>query len=589
MLDGPEIPISPSGGAGSADFHQDESVGRSSSEAEMDEALEALVRHKDEWARMEVGERAALLDRVSRDLAGLGDRWAAASIAGKGVRETGTGVAEEWGAFAVMLQLVRLLRRSLGDIEGHGRPRLPGRVRTLANGQVVVPVFPSDLYDRLLYRGISAEVWLRPDVGPEALYADHAARHREPPAEGRVTLVLGAGNFSNLGPGDLLHAMFGELKVVVYKSNPVNDYLSPLIEEGFRSLIERGFLRVVYGGAKVGAYLAQHPRVDDLHLTGSDKTHDAIVFGPGPDGAARKRDRNPRNHKPFTCELGNVSPLIVVPGPWSPADLAYQAEHIASTLTMNAGFNCLSTRVVIQHAGWEHREAILAGIREVLSGVPPRRAYYPAADRIHARFLAAHPEAECYGDPGDGELPWTFIPKVDPSDPQDICFTTEAFCSLFSETGLAATGAAEFLDEAVRFANERLWGSLTATLLVHPDSLRDPEVAAAVERAVANLRYGTVGVNQWGAMAFLMGTPAWGAFPGHPAHDIQSGTGSVNNTYLIPHVQKSVVRGPFRQWPKPVSFISHARVEPLFKQLAAFQARPAPWRLAGIVWNALRG
>ena len=127
--------------------------------------------------------------------------------------------------------------------------------------------------------------------------------------------------------------------------------------------------------------------------------------------------------------------------------------------------------------------------------------------------------------------------------PDDIVFTTEAFCSLFGETPIAATQRAEFIDRAVAFCNDDLWGTLNVTLLVHPGSLRDPAVAAAVERAVANLRYGTIGVNYWAGANFTLGTTTWGAFPGHPLNDIQSGCGVVHNTLMFSQPQKSVSCG----------------------------------------------
>ena len=41
------------------------------------------------------------------------------------------------------------------------------------------------------------------------------------------------------------------------------------------------------------------------------------VFGAGPEGIERKRRNQPCLAKRLTAELGNVTPVIVVPGPWS--------------------------------------------------------------------------------------------------------------------------------------------------------------------------------------------------------------------------------------------------------------------------------
>jgi len=41
--------------------------------------------------------------------------------------------------------------------------------------------------------------------------------------------------------------------------------------------------------------------------------------------------------------------VIVVPGPWQKSDIEEQAKHIATWLVANAGFACLSPRVIVQH------------------------------------------------------------------------------------------------------------------------------------------------------------------------------------------------------------------------------------------------
>src|SRR5262249_38515180 len=156
-------------------------------------------------------------------------------------------------------------------------------------------------------------------------------------------------------------------------------YLGPLLEEAFRALGERGFFRVVYGGAEEGAYLCSHPGVDTVHITGSDRTYEAIVFGPGEEGSRRKQRDEPVLSQPISAELGNVSPVIVVPGPWEEADFTYQAENLVTMLANNAGFNCNATRVIVTHAGWRGRERLLAAMRELLAKLPPRQAYYPGA------------------------------------------------------------------------------------------------------------------------------------------------------------------------------------------------------------------
>jgi len=125
---------------------------------------------------------------------------------------------------------------------------------------------------------------------------------------------------------------------------------------------------------------------------------------------------------------------------------------------------------------------------------------------------------------------------------------------------------------------------------VHPQSLKNPQIAAAIERAVAKLRYGSIGVNYWGGTGFTLGTTTWGAFPGHPLNDIQSGNGVVHNTLMFSQSQKSVLRAPFRSVPVPTWFaLQGKKSSKVFPKLARMEANPAPWRVPGILWSAITG
>jgi acyl-CoA reductase-like NAD-dependent aldehyde dehydrogenase len=558
---------------------------------EMEAALATLQKQKQTWVQVAVPERIALVDALIRDFAAISPRWVEAAIQAKGISPDSPNVGEEWGAGAwPVIKQLRQLRQALTEIAAEGQPRIPGPVTIRADGQVVARVFPHSAYDKLFFMGVTAEVWMEPGVTKEETIATQAAIYKDKNHAGKVALALGAGNVASIGPLDIIYKLFMEDQVVLYKTNPVNAYLGPLLQEAFRALIDPGYLRIVYGGAVEGAYLCNHESVEEIHITGSDKTFDAIVFGPGEEGAKRKAEKAPQLHKRITGELGNVSPVIVVPGPWNQSDLSYQAMHIASMLTNNAGFNCNATRVIIQHADWSQRRDLLREIRHVLAKIPLRAAYYPGAQERQQAFIEAHPDAEEFGTPQGKELAWTLIADLDPHKTDDICFTTEAFCGLFGETALEASSVVEYIERAVAFANEQIWGTLNATLLVHPQSLKDPQVAEAVERAIANLRYGSVGVNYWAGISYALGTTTWSAFPGHPIYDIQSGNGVVHNTLMFARPQKSVLRAPFRSTPTPTWFASElGKGRKVFPKLVQFEANPSPFKVPGIMWAALRG
>lgn len=562
-----------------------------SSQEVMDVAVQALQAHKAAWVELPVIERISLIDRLIADFTAIAPRWVAASVEAKGIVANSAAIGEEWGAGVwPVVKNLRQLRSTLATIERSGYPPVPGRVTTRPDGQIMVQVFPQTPYDGIFFTGISAEIWMEPDVKPAELAVTQALIYRDKQHPGAVSLVLGAGNVASIAPMDVLYKLFVEDHVVLLKMNPVNAYLGPLIEESFGALVAPGFLRVVYGGAEEGAYLCEHAGIEEIHITGSDKTFDAIVFGTREEGARRKAENRPVLTKPITGELGNVSPVIVVPGPWNASDIAYQSTHIASMLTNNAGFNCNATRVVIQQKSWTQREQLLRGIRDELAQVPLRNAYYPGAFVRQQSFVVAHPEAEQIGKATEEQLPWTLIAGIDPTNEDDICFTTEAFCGLFAETALEADSVVDYIDQAVTFANDRIWGTLNATIIVHPRSLDDPAIAEAVQRAVANLRYGSIGVNYWGGISYALGVTTWGAFPGHAITDIQSGTGVVHNTLMFARPQKSVVRAPFRSIPTPPWFVTRGNVaRKVFPKLVQFEAAPALWKVPGIVWAALRG
>jgi acyl-CoA reductase-like NAD-dependent aldehyde dehydrogenase len=557
------------------------------SEEDLDKAVLSLDRRKDSWVALGIPERIAILEATIQGVFGVADRWVVQSLQAKGVAGNRMAEAEEWVLVATVLRGLRLLRQSLIDIQRHRRPRIAGQVTQRPDGQVVAHVFPRDRMEGILFRGITGEVWMEPGVTIDEAINSQAMSYQDRDHDGRVALVLGAGNASALPIADILHKLFVEDQVVVLKLNPVNEYLGPLIEEGFHALIERGFLRLAYGGVEVSSYLAYHPSVDEILLTGSDKTFEALTFGVGPEGERRKAQRAPLLNKRFTSELGNVGPVIVVPGPWDDNDIRKQAEQLATWLVANAGFGCLTPRVIIQHDNWTKRDVLIEAIGQVLAGAPTRKAYYPGAKQRHAAFVSAHPEALQFGDGFGDRLPWTLIPHVDPSKENDICFKRESFCGLFAETGIGATSVLAYMDRAVEFANKTLWGTLTATLVVHPRSLADPEVAASLDRAIAGLRYGTVLVNLFAFYsAYFMVTP-WGGFPGQDICDIQSGVGKAYNMLMFERPQKSVVHAPFNRPVDPLT-VTAKRPHAFAKRLAAFEGSPGLRKVPGLLWSALR-
>jgi hypothetical protein len=557
---------------------------------QLDAAVASLVDRAPVWSALDVPARIAVLDELIEDTLAAAPAWTQRAAEAKGIARDSPLMGEDWlSGPAPVLSNLQLLKATLEDVLETGRPQPPA-LEVAPNGQVVAKVFPTEPLDNLLFAGFTAEVRLQRQVTLDQA-TERIGRIYRPggkPAPG-VALVLGAGNVSSIGPMDVLTKLFAEDRVCILKMNPVNEHLGPHLGEAFEALVRGGFLRIVYGGAQEGAHLCEHEDVDEIHITGSDKTYEAIVFGTGPEGARRKAEGEPKLTKPISAELGNVTPVIVVPGPWSDADIAFHGDNIASMLVQNGGFNCIAARAIVTHRSWTKRRALVDAVRDSLRRAEQRVPYYPGAvDRWRA-FTEAHKEAEWFGEDRAGHVPFTLIPDLDPASEDEIAFTTEAFCGVIGEVGLdAPRSVVEYIEQAVEFCNDRLWGTLSATIIVHPTSLKDPMIADAVERAIDHLRYGSVVVNHWSAVPYGMVSTSWGAYPGHTPEDIQSGTGVVHNTYLLEDVEKSVVRGPFRMPLTPAWFHTNRRALALSSAVCEFTATRDPRVLARLLWAAAR-
>ena len=88
------------------------------------------------WARLDVGERLSLLDRVREDMWALKDRWIEAECEAKGIPPQSLGVAEEWVMLAQVFRAIAKIQRSLHDIQRQGRPLIPGPVSSGPNGRL---------------------------------------------------------------------------------------------------------------------------------------------------------------------------------------------------------------------------------------------------------------------------------------------------------------------------------------------------------------------------------------------------------------------------------------------------------------------
>jgi len=408
----------------------------------LDFLVEKLRGNRKRWLEIGPEQRCNLLGRCLENTLKFAAEWVDLSVKKKSIPPLTPAAAEEVLAGPVPLaRHLRLWIRTLRQVAATGLSEISGEVRQVRDSCVLaVDVFPETRLDSYVYGGLRAETWLDPEVTSRNFDSRRAAAYRDRPGDGGVALILGAGNVSSIAPLDVLTRLIQESQVCLLKMNPVNEYLTYTFERIFGPLILEGFVAITRGDAAVGKYLAEHPGVDSVHLTGSDRTFDAIVWGePGEEREGRKQRGERLNCRPVTAELGCVTPVIVVPGAWRRRDLAFHAENLASMVANNASFNCNAPQVLSTAADWPQRQALLDQVREALSNIPERKAYYPGAFERYQAIRNAHPDrAERLSRGVRAEvIPWTLVPGLDPEAKDEVCFQTEAFCGVLAETAPA--------------------------------------------------------------------------------------------------------------------------------------------------------
>ncbi|WP_313355062.1 aldehyde dehydrogenase family protein [Microbacterium sp.] len=519
----------------------------------LDADVDVLQQGSRTWAHLTVGQRATLLRALRTSVAAAAADWANTAADSKGLDSRHPLRGEEWlsgpysvlGALDAYIDTLAKLADGRSPLDGLTVGRAPG-------GRTRVSAFPLTGLDRFLLSGFSGEVWLRPGITPNTARATAGLAQRSTDAAGGVGLVLGAGNITAIPVLDVLYELLAHNRVALLKVNPTQDALVPVYERALAPLIAPGFLRIVRGGPAVGSYLTAHRDLVHVHITGSAATFDAIVWGASTGSAAqqeatarRRRENRPLLKKPITAELGGVSPIIVVPGEWSAADIAFQAEHIVTMRLQNGGHNCIAGQVVIMSSEWAQAAQFRAALRRAYAAAPERPIWYPGSPLRIRQAADDYPDALVLAD--------RLLVEIGDGDDATAMQSTEYFAPVLGVVELPGTGQ-DFLDAAIAHANDELQGTLGANLLIDPAT--EKSLGTGFERAIAELRYGSLAINSWTAFGFITPTLTWGAFPGNTLDDVGSGIGVVHNALLLDEVERSVVRGPFRPFPRSLPVLN---------------------------------
>ncbi|KAB8030641.1 NAD-dependent aldehyde dehydrogenase [Fluviispira multicolorata] len=542
--------------------------------------LRNLHENKNHWVELGLQKKINYLTEAMKKLLAESKQWADICVRAKGLEFNSEISGQELllGPAIVMKQM-RLLKKAL---IAKGSPRIPKIYKSKSN-QYIAQVVPANFYDTIIWKGFKAEVRIQKSKEPT-----QGSIYKTQKNLGGLSLVLGAGNVSSIAPLDALHKLFSEGKVCIVKLNPVNDYLFEIFNKVFEDLINDNFLYFIKGDVEISQWLCEHDLIEDIHITGSHRTHNKIIWGNefGPLSENLDYSISKRNFKNITSELGCVTPVVIVPGVWSDEQLEYHAQQIASAVENNASFNCNAIKLIVTCKEWQQRALFLNCLRKELSKLKPRIAYYPGAEQRYNEYLKKYPQSEILGEKKKNCIPWTLIADIKETD-DSYAFREEAFCGIISETALSAHDIPTFIQFATDFCNEKVWGSLSCSLIVDPESRSIYE--NEIENCIDSLRYGSIGINCWSALSYAFASTTWGAYPGHTLEDIQSGIGIVHNGYLLDFPEKSIVEAPFIVWPKPVWFYNNKNIRKIGEKLIKFEYSQNAFDFLKLILSAVKG
>ena len=479
--------------------------------------LEVLVEAERSrpWARTPAPEVAGRLFEVAEAFYAGGDALASETAERLGVPPASVWFESLFPAVWGLLSTASYLK-PLGGSLGEIVAAEPQATEDFA-GSPALRLLPANPFQRLLLPGFSGHVLLRPSL---------SLPPRQPPAKG-LALCLLPFNLAGIGALDILHLLCNGPSRVLAKVSEKASFLKDHLEEMFAPLVSCGALSFVQGGPDTGARLAARPEFGRIHLTGSARTAAAVqaIAGQGK----------------VTCELGGVTPAIVLPEVNQDRRYLRQvARQVIFGALANNGQHCVSYQVVLVP------ESLRGALGQALSGemalvsrtggpagpdrllIDKAASFRLAAMVEDARRLGA--SVTSMGESARGRrFPVTLLSGI---TEEMRLFREEAFGPV---VGLASLPDRDFSRAALARANQpALSGDLGASVFTpFPDS--EP-----VRQLARGLKHGVVAINSYPGVAYATSLP-WGPGPGQA-----SGRGWVHNFRFLDEfrLEKVVLAAP---------------------------------------------
>ena len=544
------------------------------SQLDLDRNINRLRIHSVEFSELSDEELITLLEKTIQNIQGIAYFWATLSAEKKQILQKHK-EGEEWlgGPFVSILTTQYYIDYLKGD-----SPLTEEKYNQDTNSY---KVFPNKFIESLTFPLLKAEIRFNKNMSFKQIQEFRGFNRRIGPTD-NVTLVLGAGNVSSIPFLDTLFHLVAKRSAILLKLNPVNDYLLPVFEKVFAEFIDRGFISVVNGNLDTSRYLTKHRSIDSIHLTGSNYTYENIVY----DRQLTDKERSlstitKTNKKPIFSELGNVTPIIIHPGKWTNSELKFQARKIATAKLNNSGFNCIAAQVIVLPKGWRSTEKLKKYIKFYLNKIGDTTSYYPGANESLANLQTN----ENYELVNESSCSTPFMTAN--LDADEKYSSSEVWNTTLYFKELEYSDNDSFTDISINYVNNELWGNLGVSVLIKGSKKNKNK--RIVNKYKNDLNYGTVAINEWSAIAFIIPTMPWGGYPGNKDNDIQSGQGYVHNAYFFESPLKGIVETNFRfsRFIDPPWFVNNKKAHRLFKNLTYYQADNSKINFIKLIFSTL--
>ena len=541
---------------------------------DIDRFITTLRTKSKEFNSISNVQLASMLEETISNIKEVAFYWATICSDNKGTTKT-PAEGEEWlgGPFASVLATQYYINSLTNDDD-----LIEKKYNSEENSY---KVFPNNFTERITFPFIDAKVIFNKSMSFDDInkYRGFSKRYDIDPS---ITLVLGAGNFSSIPYLDVLYHLITRKSVILLKLNPVNEYLKPVFEKVFQNFIERGYIIVTTGNIDESKYMATHPGINHIHLTGSDKTFEDIVYGRELTDKERKtKSLSKINNKPISSELGNVTPIIIHPGKWSTSDIKYQARKIVTAKLNNNGFNCIAAQVVVLPDGWGQTDTLIKFVKHYMSKAKERKAYYPESiERLE----------KLEKDKGYERV--NSLSCVTPHLTREIkAYSKFEIDEVWSSTiyfkKIEYTSIEDFANKAIDYCNDELWGNLGVSVIIknHDRKFNNHITNLYIDK----LNYGTVAINEWAAIGYIIPQLPWGGYPGNRDNDIQSGQSVVHNSMLFESPLKGIVNTKFRisRLIDPPWFVTNKKARRLFRNLTYYQINNSNINFLKLIFAAL--